>query len=573
MMQLPTLSKIILAYDDQLHHLNLEKKTFLDELFVDLQRSPMEGGERIQIILHPKSSITLKELTLEYSFSYQSIDQVLGNGWQSWSWTKEHAIDEEIKGQRSIGRSRLQYMGDDSFPEVQRGKGKLHSWTYSYIRRNQDYLLLGSLNERTAFTMIQHDTKSNTIRVNAQVAGYEMKHSFPILDFCILKGSESNVFDQYFAHQEQKRPISPPLVGWTSWYHYYTNISEEIILKNLEAVKTNPTQIQLVQIDDGYQTAVGDWLDIRPSFPNGMASVARQIQGQGLKAGLWLAPFICEQKSKLFSSRPDWLVKDEKGNPVKIGHNPLWSGWFYALDITLPAVREHLSGIFYTILQKWNFEFLKLDFLYAACAYPRKDFTRGQLMHQGMQFLREVMGNTPMLACGVPLGSAFGMADYCRIGADIHTKWEHPLLAFLRHRERVSTKVATDTVLYRRHLEGRAFRNDPDVVIFRKEKQDLSPTQQNTIGLLASLCSQTLFSSDDFSELTPEQLAEWDQTVSLLDSKIQLVWKKDGVDYIQFEQNGKSWMAYINRTKSNQTYFHKKKAFELLPYESIVLKG
>ncbi|MFT7589891.1 MAG: alpha-glucosidase (family GH31 glycosyl hydrolase), partial [Limisphaerales bacterium] len=64
--------------------------------------------------------------------------------------------------------------------------------------------------------------------------------------------------------------------------------------------------------------------------------------------------------------------------------------------------------------------------------------TLGDLMASAMEFLREVVGEKIILACGVPLASAFGNVDYCRTGADIHLSWDHTLLRFLRNRERVS---------------------------------------------------------------------------------------------------------------------------------------
>ena len=84
---------------------------------------------------------------------------------------------------------------------------------------------------------------------------------------------------------ELPKPKHQPLTGWTSWYNYYTNISEEIILKNTSAFAEKEVPIDVIQIDDGYQSRVGDWLKIKPSFPNGMGKVAKEIKNKGFKAG------------------------------------------------------------------------------------------------------------------------------------------------------------------------------------------------------------------------------------------------------------------------------------------------
>ena len=101
----------------------------------------------------------------------------------------------------------------------------------------------------------------------------------------------------------------------------HVNINEEIILKNLAAFEEKKLEIDIFQIDDGYQKSVGDWLDIQENkFPNGMKHLADKIHEKGTKAGLWLAPLVVEKKSSLFQEKKDWLLKDEKGNFVVAGY-------------------------------------------------------------------------------------------------------------------------------------------------------------------------------------------------------------------------------------------------------------
>ena len=71
----------------------------------------------------------------------------------------------------------------------------------------------------------------------------------------------------------------------------------------------------------------------------------------------------CEKDSFIVREHPDWILKNEKGGFLKIGFNPLWSYWFYALDVYNEEVRAYLKKVFHTILQEWNFDLVKLDFL------------------------------------------------------------------------------------------------------------------------------------------------------------------------------------------------------------------
>ena len=164
--------------------------------------------------------------------------------------------------------------------------------------------------------------------------------------------------------------------------------------------------IDFFQIDDGYQTAVGDWLSIiDEKFPDGMKHCADEIHAKGMKAGLWLAPLGAQFNSKIRKEHPDWIIKDKKGRQVLAGIN--W-GTFYALDIENEECAEYIRHCFDVILNEWGFDMVKLDFLYAACIIPRNGKSRGQLMCEAMDFIRYCVGDKLILGCGVPLWPSFG---------------------------------------------------------------------------------------------------------------------------------------------------------------------
>ncbi len=538
---------IQLSYNQKTVPLQFGKSTFLEELYVDFQIEKTAQYERWQIMLHPKEGVTVDRLVIEQPLSYQNSDRIFCNGFQSWSESREYPPDGQIPPLRSIARRHLQYYGDTYLRHIKRGKGHLHSWTYTYRRRGMQLDFFGSLNEHTAFTLFQHDTQTQMLRIEPELEQLQLEHSFPILDLCFIKGHEQQVFDQYFALLPISPPSAPKLSGWTSWYNYYTDISEEIILDNARAFAEREAPIDVIQIDDGYQTAVGDWLDIKPSFPNGMGTVANEIHQLGYKAGLWIAPFVCAQNSNIFKTKSAWLLKDSKGHPLRVGYTPLWKGWFYALNFYHPEVQEYLTGIFYRIFHKWGFDLAKLDFLYAACIAPPKNKTRGQVMHDVMTFLRQQAEDRWLLGCGVPLGSAFGQVDYCRIGADIHLRWEHQLLKWLRNRERVSTLLSLRSTLGRWQLNGRAFHNDPDVILLRSDNLHLSSQQQYTILLVNVLLGNLVFTSDHIRGYSAEQWAEFQQIFHWQSAEVSRVLPlHDDLYQIEFQHGGTRWLAAIN---------------------------
>ena len=147
----------------------------------------------------------------------------------------------------------------------------------------------------------------------------------------------------------------------------------------------------------------------------------------GLKAGLWLAPFICETDSDLYWDHPDWLLRHE-GKPWRCGAN--WSG-FYALDIDHPGVQDYLKRVFEDVFSMYgnDYDLVKLDFLYAAAPFgtdgrPGREECTGPWKCCG----NGAVGDKLMLACGVPVMPAFGVADYCRVSCDVSLTGTMPFI-------------------------------------------------------------------------------------------------------------------------------------------------
>jgi len=527
-------------------------------------------GHRLQLMIHPKEDLQLKNLRLKFPHSFQVNETIFCNGFQSWSESREFHQKESIDALRKIAYPWMKNYGDTHLDLVERGKGVFHSWTYSYIRQHAYKMeFIGSLNEQTGFTLIQYKPENQSVTIEKDCEGVKLTHSFPILDIIILKGDDQTVFDAYFEKMEVKKPAAPSTIGWTSWYNYYTNISEEIILKNLNAFAEKSSPIDIFQIDDGWQKSIGEWLEVKSNFPNGMGSVAKKIHQKGYKAGLWLAPFICEKDSTIFKNKKHWLLKDADGKPVKAGYVPLWSGDFYALDFYEKEVQDYLIKVFFTVLSKWKFDLVKLDFLYAVCLLPRPNRTRGQVMNEALQFLRNQVGDKLILGCGVPLGSAFGLVDYCRIGADIHLEWEHQLLKNLRNRERVSTLLSLRTTLGRWQLNNRAFGNDPDVFLLRDDNIKLTTIQKRTVLIINALLGQVVFTSDFVGDYTEGQWNAFQEVFTYKNVKVQMV-KNRGLDFyeIEFLNEGKKGTALVNLSENERTYLVGGKSNKLAAFET-----
>ncbi len=463
-----------------------------------------DGTLRLTVDLLIEAPVQVRDINLYADLIAHCDDAVLLNGYQSWTDTAEYGRNDKLRKPQALlypllARHRLSRYGDYEFSGSRQQRGMLHGVSWGHVRsvKEDRVRFFGSLDERSGFTFFYAQPAQRSLRISKDARGLNLKPGlWRALDIFLCEGLPHEVMERWFNRLGLKPRPAIPASGWTSWYNYYRNIDEDIILHNLAAFERNAVPADFFQIDDGWQKAVGDWLEVKPGFPAGMKALADRIRGAGYQPGLWLAPFAVETDSTLFRDHPDWLVTDARGRPFSTGGN--WSG-FYALDIYNPQVREHIRRIFNVILNEWGYDLVKLDFLYGACILPRPDKTRGQIMCDAMEFLRDCVGEKKIIGCGVPLWPAFGTVEYCRIGTDIDLHWHDPVIAPLVHREYPSTRFSLQNTVWRHTLDGRAFINDPDVFLLRSDNIKLSQAQKRTVFFINAVFGNLLFTSDDIT--------------------------------------------------------------------------
>jgi alpha-galactosidase len=514
--------------------------------------------KKLIIEICPNKEMKIENLRMTIDFSYNNNQRVYVNGYQSWTDSREFFIDEKIKGISKLAtpimkKYQFDKYGDYCFKKYTKKSGEFHGFTYSYIREKENYKLIGSLSERNGYTIIEHFAKKDKIIINKECKGLHIKEKYTAYELVWIEGSEDEVFDSYFNLMKINKPHCKAMTGWTSWYNYYQDINEEIMLENLNNFKAYNKTIDIFQIDDGYQTAVGDWLSIDSGkFPRGMKYIADSIKEKGYKAGIWLAPFACETNSEIYKNKKHWILRDNNGDLVMAGSN--WSG-FYALDIYNPEVKRYIKNVFSVILKDWGYDLVKLDFLYAACLMPTKYKTRGQIMCEAMEFLRECVGDKLILGCGVPLGPSFGLVDYCRIGCDVGLDWDDKFFMRFLHRERISTLNAITNSIGRRHLDGRAFLNDPDVFLLREDNMNLTEVQRKTLSAVNSIFGSLIFTSDNIKKYDEKKHNLFDNIMNLEEKKVHKVeYHRKGLMEAYFSSGMKEYMLLVNLTGSKVNY-------------------
>jgi alpha-galactosidase len=334
-------------------------------------------------------------------------------------------------------------------------------------------------------------------------AGTEIE-SEPLL---IAAGAPADLLDLYArtaaAHMDA-RPPDRVLTGWCSWYQLYTEVTEADVDRNVASLGAHKDllPLRLIQLDDGYQRAVGDWLQLLPKFPGGMPSMVERIRQQGYMPGLWLAPFLLSARSQTFTDHPDWVVRDERGEPLNAIDN--WGSPNYALDTTHPAALEWITHVVRTVCDDWGFEYLKLDFVYAAAMRGRRHdrgVTAVQAYRRGLELLRKVAGERFVLGCGAPLLPSVGLVDGMRIGSDVAAYWGGEGNA-----DGPSLRNATRATLARMWMHGRWWANDPDCVVVRATDTQLGLAEVQAWAAVVALSGGMVFVGDDVSRVQPERL-------------------------------------------------------------------
>ncbi|MDF3820603.1 alpha-galactosidase [Leptospira sp. 96542] len=450
--------------------------------------------------------------------------QIFQHGYQSWSISR--AVDA-TNIDRSPLLKFLHYSQENVYSKPTNRQGETISeyLTLLYNRESEVGVLFAPTSQGDFGVKFIITMSESGIPVNVKLR-YDLyclpdlkpnaKLQFAKIKVDTFKGNPESKLAKYFSDLGDSIgiPALPKKVptGWCSWYYYYTNIDQKIILDNLAKVRELNLPFEFFQIDDGYQKEIGDWLTPNEKFPGGMRILADEIKRVGLKPGIWLAPFLVRKNSDFFRKYPEAILKDEKGDPVPAIYQPLWgSGYTYALDITHPTALSYLETVFSTIVKEWGYPYLKLDFLYAGLlpGEPYNNSLSPQLKYiKVLQMIRKIVGkNTFLLGCGAPMLPSVGIFDGMRISCDVAPFWNpEKLRVFLKDRNALCTKTALINDITRASMHRNLWLNDPDCLLVRKKKNKMNESQTKLMASIMAVSGGMLLVSDDLTKLEMERL-------------------------------------------------------------------
>ncbi len=444
------------------------------------------------------------------------------NGWQSWSSSGAYLPGSRMR-HSNLGILQNPMVINPGTPSF-RSKDLFSSDFFGVLAdlETRAGLLLGFLSQRNHFGILTADLRGKpilrlwangdrTVMPPAAHMATDWAICFP-LNIDDPRGI--SVYFDALAREHEVSALPPVLAGWCSWYYYYEQISADILRENLNEIGNlkNRLPLDLVQIDDGFEAQVEDWLTTNNRFPQGMSPFAEAIRKKGFTPGLWLAPFILHPNSSTTQEHPDWLLRKANGKLARAGFE--WNSLAVGLDLTVPGALEYVCEVVDTAVNGWGYPYLKLDFLYAAaleCQYHDPTRTRAQVLRAGMEALRRAAGKeTFLLGCGVPLGSVIGLVQAMRIGADVSGSWKPRQFGIgfpIRNEPHMPcARNSIQNILTRAEMHRRLWVNAPDCLLVRPDSR-LNLDEVRSLATAIGMTGGSVLVSDDMTALPEDRIA------------------------------------------------------------------
>jgi alpha-galactosidase len=205
------------------------------------------------------------------------------------------------------------------------------------------------------------------------------------------------------------------LNNWESTYFDFNEAKLAELLKD-----TKKLGVDLFLLDDGWfgnkyprnddHAGLGDWQENKSKLPNGIASLVKEAQNNGVKFGIWIEPEMVSPKSELYEQHPDWVIKQPKRDEYYF-RNQL------VLDLSNPKVQDFVYGIIDGLFTKNpDLAYIKWDcnaVIYNANSAFLKDqshfyidYVRG--LYKVLEKIRAKYPKVPMMLCS----GGGGRVDY-----------------------------------------------------------------------------------------------------------------------------------------------------------------
>jgi hypothetical protein len=286
---------------------------------------------------------------------------------------------------------------------------------------------------------------------------------------------------------------------WISKSESENPYSFDQLEKQIEFLKNTDSTISFntLVINSGYCT-VGDWLEPNENWPGGLERASREIFKNGYRAGIWIAPFIVEKNSDLFSRHTDWIIRDFDNNPVI--ENVNLEGTYYALDASHPDVRKYLARVFHS-LQKMGFIFYQMAYLESALkdSYLVKRDSPGkssvQIFREALRVIRNEIGaGSLIMAEQTAYAPVVGLADIVTISRSTTGSWGEDVKTMIRES------------YFSQYFNTILWQSNPGEIVL-SDNNSFTEDEKISLSLWKGILGGAVGTSDNFIKWNNKQLA------------------------------------------------------------------
>lgn len=459
-------------------------------------------------------------------------------------WTAEThwlyvAANARITGARKLFRQGMGFSGPTGFIDLTHGAGESWAWD-SYlmgglIAEDGNTLAMGIPEHLPARSRFQIYNRRHTYNFRNREHPYD--EAFFEAGFALEKTKqppEVNFPTLYFqtggtpwqtmrnlaftvARVAGVRPLKPATCHWCSWYHRGHYLTQEELETFLDNARERKLRLDSIQIDDGYQPWHGDWLEHNDRWPGGLEAAFESIRTFGYNPGIWVGPFMVQNRSRLYREHPDWVLHDHSGKPVV-----KWANYeatnlaeeTYILDTSHPDALAYLGEVFRQ-LRGWGATFFKTDFTewgFVDSTQVRRHTpgkTSAQYFDEALRTIREAIGeDAHWLACISFFAPFLPYADSVRVTSDVGETWPMKEPPEPDGEGGGVPNVIAES-LHTQYFNQVLWQNDPDVTYLRDYHMHMKPSEVRALALFNGMLGGSVNTSDHFHKLTSEQLALW----------------------------------------------------------------
>jgi alpha-galactosidase len=155
----------------------------------------------------------------------------------------------------------------------------------------------------------------------------------------------------------------PRMTLLNNWETTFFDFNEPKLFQMI--ADTKKLGVDLFLLDDGWfankyprnndKSSLGDWEPNKTKLPNGVASLVKEADKQGVKFGIWIEPEMVNPKSELYEKHPDWIIR-LPNRPEDYSRNQL------VLDLPNPKVQDFVFGVLDNLMtQNPGIAYMKWD--------------------------------------------------------------------------------------------------------------------------------------------------------------------------------------------------------------------